>query len=238
MPIYRLEQNDTWFPTREEYEGDIVAVGGDLLPERLITAYHMGIFPWYNDPGEIMWWCPEIRCVLFNDEVRVSHSMKSVFNSGKFRWTMDTCFDRVMEECRARDRKENTWILDEIKSAYLTLHEAGLAHSVEVWQGQELVGGLYGVSIGHVFFGESMFSIVPNSSKFAFISLANMLHSMGWKLMDCQVPTEHLLSLGAHSLSREPFLNLLEEELKHPTLLGLWTERAAEFVRSKRLINR
>jgi leucyl/phenylalanyl-tRNA--protein transferase len=229
MPIYQLEQNDTWFPTREEYEGDIVAVGGDLLPERLLTAYHMGIFPWYNDPGEIMWWCPEERCVLLNDEVRISHSMRNVFNARKFEIRMDTCFDRVMEECRARDRKDHTWILDEIKSAYLNLHEAGLAHSVEVWQGKELVGGLYGVSLGHVFFGESMFSIAPNSSKFAFISLARILNEMGWKLMDCQVPTEHLMSLGARSMERNDFLNLLEEELKHPTLLGPWTELPMQF---------
>ncbi len=229
MPVYQLEPNDTWFPPREEYEGDIVAFGGDLRPERLLTAYHMGIFPWYNDPGEILWWCPEERCILFNDEVRVSHSMRNVFNSGKFEIRMDTCFEKVMEECRSRERKDNTWILDEIKSAYQQLHESGLAHSVEVWQENKLVGGLYGVSIGHVFFGESMFSIVPNSSKFAFISLAGILNQMGWAIMDCQVPTEHLTSLGARTVSRNDFLNVLEEQLKHPTLLGPWTHLPSQF---------
>jgi leucyl/phenylalanyl-tRNA--protein transferase len=222
MPIYQLPQDEYWFPPESEYSDDIVAVGGDLNPQRLLLAYRRGIFPWYNEPGEIIWWCPEVRCVQFTDEVKISHSMRNTFNKGTFRITMDKAFTQVIEGCREGIRENATWLFDEMAEAYTALHEQGYAHSVEVWQGRKLVGGLYGLSLGHVFFGESMFSRVPNSSKAAFIRLSQYLNENGWKILDCQVVTDHLTSLGASAVSREIFLPLLQHELQYPDSIGKW----------------
>jgi leucyl/phenylalanyl-tRNA--protein transferase len=222
MPVYLLD-NEIWFPPHGESDTDVMAIGGDLSEARLITAYSHGIFPWYDDVDEILWWSPKERCVIFTDEVKISKSMRNIINRGEFKCTFDLAFRDVVEGCRSGERVGNTWIHDEVLEAYSKLHELGLAHSVEVWQQGKLVGGLYGVSLGHVFFGESMFSKVSNSSKFAFIKLAQMLHSNGWKLIDCQIHNSHLESLGARNIDRKEFLDILEVELKYPTQQGKWT---------------
>lgn len=225
MPIYMLN-HELWFPAEEEYGGDIVAVGGDLSLERIITGYSMGIFPWYNVPGEIVWWCPEERCLINVNQLRISHSMRNELNKNRYRVTYDTCFREVMEGCRWGPREGETWILDEVLEAYCSLHEKGLCHSVEVWEGDALVGGLYGGSLGRMFFGESMFSKRPNASKVGLIHLARRLQALGWQWIDCQVYTEHLGSLGAQTMLRADFLHLLQIELKYPTWKGAWTENA------------
>ena len=230
MPIYQLTEEDFWFPEPEEFEGDIIAVGGDLHPRRLIHAYRQGIFPWYNDPGEMIWWCPEDRCVLIPDEVIISHSMRNTFNRKQFQITMDTDFLGVLNGCRGGEREGATWLIDEMVEANLKLHRLGISHSVEVWQEGELVGGLYGASIGEIFFGESMFSKVTNSSKVAFILLAHHMKRLGWTLLDCQVYTDHLGSLGSKSILREEFLCELKTKIEKTSLKGKWTEAFAESV--------
>lgn len=216
MPIYLLDEN-IWFPDESEYEADIVAVGGDLSPERLITAYSMGIFPWYNEPGNLQWWCPVERCVAFANEYKPSHSMRNVMNKGLYTCTINKCFRKVIEACREGDRVDNTWIHDEVVDAYCNLHQSGWAHSIEVWQGKELVGGLYGIQLGHAFFGESMFSRKSNASKMAYHHLMTEWNKRGYYLVDCQVHNEHLESLGAVLIDRSEFLQRLRVELKFPT---------------------
>lgn len=224
MPVYWLDEEDHRFPEPSEFDGDVVAVGGDLSAGRLVNAYNAGIFPWYNEPGDIVWWNPEQRCVLFMENLRISHSMRNVMNKGSFNYTVDKDFIGVIEGCRQGERQGNTWISDNIIMAYTDLHQRGLAHSVEVWLDNELVGGLYGVCMGRMFFGESMFASVPNSSKAGFIWFAQRLKAMGWKLIDCQVHNDHLESLGATTIPRKNFLDIMEIELKYPTLQGVWTD--------------
>jgi leucyl/phenylalanyl-tRNA--protein transferase len=224
MPIYLLEDNDLWFPDPEEFEGDVVAVGGDLSEARILTAYTQGIFPWYNTPGERVWFCPEVRSVLMLEKLHISHSMRNEIRKRKFHCTVDQAFEQVMLGCRSGERENATWIHDEILEAYIKLHQKGYSHSVEVWQGEELVGGLYGSSIGHMFFGESMFSKAANASKFGFIFLAQKLKAMGWQAIDCQVQTSHLQSLGAEEMPRAAFLEFLNEQLDFPSLTGNWGE--------------
>jgi len=225
MPVYQLDEEEIWFPPHGESESDVMAVGGDLKPERLLTAYSHGIFPWYDDPEEILWWSPAERCIVYADQVKISKSMRNIINRGDYKWSMDKSFRAVVEGCRSGSRIGNTWIHDEVVDAYSALHEIGLAHSVEVWQKGELVGGLYGISLGHVFFGESMFSKAPNASKFGFIKFSQFLQSMNWRLIDCQIFNPHLGSLGAINIPREEFLKQLEIELKYPTLQGKWTRK-------------
>jgi leucyl/phenylalanyl-tRNA--protein transferase len=222
MPVYTLDKDNLWFPSVEQFDGDVIALGGDLRPERMLEAYSRGIFPWYSEPGELMWWNPEYRCVLYLEDLEISHSMRNVFNKKTYRVTMDTAFAEVMEGCRSGERKNATWLHDEVFDSYMLLHKQGLAHSVETWLGDELVGGLYGLSLGRMFFGESMFAKAPNSSKFAFITLAKKLDGLGWKLLDCQVYNDHLGSLGACNINRKKFLRILGEELKYLTLQGNW----------------
>lgn len=221
MPIYQLD-DDIWFPPHGSSEMDIIAIGGDLKVERLITAYASGIFPWYDEPGEICWWSPQERCVLFNSELRVSKSMRNVLNRRDFKVTMDTAFSQVIEGCRSGERSNNTWIHEEVATAYEELFRLGLAHSVEVWRDRRLIGGLYGVSLGHVFFGESMFTVESNASKIALIYLSRWMSSMGWKFIDSQIYNDHLGSLGARNIPRDEFLSILDVELKYPTLKGPW----------------
>lgn len=222
MPVYTLDKDNLWFPSVEQFDGDVIALGGDLRPERMLEAYSRGIFPWYSEPGELMWWNPEYRCVLYLEDLEISHSMRNVFNKKTYRVTMDTAFAEVMEGCRSGERKNATWLHDEVFDSYMLLHKQGLAHSVETWMGDELVGGLYGLSLGRMFFGESMFAKAPNASKFAFITLAKKLDDLGWKLLDCQVYNDHLGTLGACNVKRSRFLRILGEELKYPTLQGNW----------------
>lgn len=227
MPIYRLSKDSLWMPDESEYEdNDIVAVGGDLSIERLVLAYRLGIFPWYNEPGNPVWYNPMERAVLFTDRLKISSSMRAVMRKNVFSYSFDRAFRDVMEGCRGGDRVGNTWMHDEVVEVYCKFHEMGMAHSVEVWNNGNLVGGLYGMSMGKVFYGESMFSRMSNASKFGFISLVQMLASKGFDWIDCQVMTEHLASLGAEGMARTDFLPMLDEGLEHPTMLGSWSDFA------------
>ncbi len=201
----------------------IIAVGGDLSPQRLLNAYAAGIFPWYSEGEPILWWSPDPRLVLFPGEVHISKRMKRIINKKLFHLTCDCRFKEVIEKCRQpRPTQPRTWITDDIQEAYVHLHNMGYAHSVEVWQNKKLVGGLYGVSLGKCFFGESMFSHVANASKFAFIRFFQRLFQSGFIMVDCQVPSLHLKRLGAREIPRTEFLLLLEQGLTYKTLKGKW----------------
>ena len=193
-------------------EEGLIAVGGDLSPERLLLAYRSGIFPWFNEDTLILWWSPDPRMVLFPTRVKVSKSMRRIIASKKFRLTKNQSFEQVIEYCAAISRKgqDGTWITPAMKSAYIELHSRGIAVSYEVWEGSELVGGLYGIDLGHVFCGESMFSRVDNASKFALISMASELEEQNYKLIDCQLHTEHLKSMGAEEIPRKRYLEFLK----------------------------
>jgi leucyl/phenylalanyl-tRNA---protein transferase len=214
MPLFSLDR-ELVFPPVELAEPDgLLAVGGDLSTERLLLAYRLGIFPWYE--GEhILWWCPDPRFVLYPDELVVSKSMRAVFKKNTFTFTINKAFKDVISNCKVVNRKgqDSTWISDEIKRAYISLHEKGYAHSAEAWRNGELAGGLYGIRLGNIFFGESMFSKESNASKFAFISYVQQLKSEGLALIDCQVYTEHLESLGARMISRKDFIETLRQNL-------------------------
>lgn len=204
---------ELYFPSAEKASPEgIVAIGGDLSPERLLLAYRNGIFPWFEDDEPILWWSPPERMVLFPDELKISKSMRNIINRGIFRVTFNTAFREVISNCRSikRDGQPGTWITPDMVEAYCDLNELGIAKSVEVWQGDELVGGLYGVDLGHIFCGESMFSKVSNASKIAFIALTKQLYIANYRLLDCQVYNEHLESLGAREIEREDFLEILK----------------------------
>lgn len=204
---------DLYFPPAEETSPEgIIAVGGDLSPERLLLAYRNGIFPWYNEDEPILWWCPEERMVLFFEDLRITKSMRNVLNRNEFKVTFNTAFEEVILNCQQSVRKEQdgTWITNDIVKAYLKLHELGYAKSIEVWKNEELVGGLYGIDLGDVFCGESMFSKVSNASKIAFIHLAKQLELANYKILDCQVHNNHLESLGCVEIEREDFLMILK----------------------------
>jgi leucyl/phenylalanyl-tRNA--protein transferase len=195
-------------------EQGLLAIGGDLSTERLLLAYKNGIFPWYNEDEPICWWCPDPRFVLFPAELKVSKSMQTVLNNGSFRFTINKAFDKVIARCKMVTRKEQegTWIQPEVVDAYTKLHQLGFATSAEAWRDGELVGGLYGVLLGKIFFGESMFSTQSNASKFAFINFVRHLQKQGIKLIDCQVYTAHLESLGARMIDRKLFSEILSKE--------------------------
>ncbi|MEO6733696.1 MAG: leucyl/phenylalanyl-tRNA--protein transferase [Ferruginibacter sp.] len=202
------------FPPVEMADEDgLLAMGGNLHPERLLLAYRSGIFPWYNEDEPILWWSPDPRFVLFPDKLKVSKSMQTILNNGKLRFTINRAFTQVIQNCKAANRKgqQGTWISPAIQDAYTQLHQLGYAHSAEAWLNGELVGGLYGVRIGNAFFGESMFSKVSNASKFAFIKYVQQLQKEHVRLIDCQVYTAHLETLGAEMIERKKFIELLEE---------------------------
>ncbi|MCP3928042.1 MAG: leucyl/phenylalanyl-tRNA--protein transferase [Bacteroidetes bacterium] len=226
MPVYWLSEDTLDFPHPDlANEEGILAVGGDLLPNRLITAYANGIFPWYNPGDPILWWSPDPRFVLFPDELRIAKSMRPYFNQRKFQVTFDHEFEKVIRSCQQSNRtgqQGGTWITEEMVKAYCKLHELGLAHSVEVWKEDELTGGLYGISLGKCFFGESMFAKASNASKFGFIVLVNLLEKQGFQLIDCQQNTRHLKSLGARSISRKEFLTYLQKNVSENTIKGNW----------------
>lgn len=219
-------KTDLWFPDVEEStEEGIVAMGGDLSAERLILAYSKGIFPWYSsDKSPILWWSPDPRFVLFPENLIVSKSMRPYFNQNKFKVTWDQNFEDVIKNCQKIDREDQlgTWITSKMLAAYIQLHKMGYAHSVEVWLDNELVGGLYGISLGKVFFGESMFAKVSNASKFGFISLVNQLKQKGFLLIDCQQETKHLESLGANAIKRKDFIDILNHNNIEETYIGSW----------------
>lgn len=209
--IFRLDKRIIFPDPSLAEEDGLLAVGGDLSVERLQLAYQNGIFPWYSDETPILWYSPHERFVLFPAELKVSKSMRQIMRSGKFRITYDMAFERVIEACSTSYRagQDGTWITNEMKEAYINLHNAGYAHSIEVWQGDDLAGGLYGVEVGKVFCGESMFSKVSNASKAALIYLCQ---TEKYELIDCQVHTEHLESMGARMISREEYMRILQNK--------------------------
>jgi len=214
-------------PAESAGPGGILAIGGDLAPGRLLAAYRKGIFPWPWDEAEpMLWWCPDPRFVLYPDELRVSRTLGQRTRSARFDVRLDTAFAEVVEGCAATPRRDSgteTWITTAMKEAYVRLHELGHAHSAEAWRGGKLAGGLYGVALGQVFFGESMFHRETDASKVAFVRLVRQLASWGFRLVDCQLETPHLRSFGARALPRRRFLAELREALAQPSRPGPWT---------------
>jgi leucyl/phenylalanyl-tRNA---protein transferase len=226
--MFRLSANpsDLRFPPVDwsTPEG-LLAVGGDLRPERLLEAYRHGIFPWYSDDQPILWWSPDPRTVLFPEKLHVSRSLKRSLRSGLFSITLDRCFRDVMQQCagpRPQYPDGGTWITAEMLEAYTTLHEQGYAHSVETWQEGELVGGLYGVALGGAFFAESMFTRISDASKVALVSLVRQLHAWGFQIIDCQQSSPHVMLFGAEEISRPNFLDRVTAALELPSRLGRW----------------
>jgi len=216
MPVYILSSDDIRFPPPEEAEENgLLAVGGDLSPARLILAYRMGIFPWYSEGEPILWWSPDPRMILFPYKIKISHSLRRVLKNKRYQVTFNKDFPAVIECCqKARlDKGESTWITSDMKKAYMELHSLGYACSVETWENEKLVGGLYGVIVGNCFCGESMFSIKPDSSKVALVALAEKFAGIPGAVIDCQIPSRHLERMGAEVVSRVQFLFLLNKAL-------------------------
>lgn len=226
MPIYRLT-DELVFPPPTEAEGGLLAVGGDLRPERLLLAYSMGIFPWYDEDQPILWHSPDPRAVLEVDKLHVGRTLRKVIKRGQLVVRFDTRFADVIRGCKDawRPGQHGTWITDEMEAAYNQLHALGFAHSTETYLGDELVGGLYGVSLGRMYFGESMFSKVPDASKVATVALVEKLKRLGFRYVDCQVLNPHTEALGAEEWPRARYLQVLKKELEAaPTYRGKWTE--------------
>jgi len=226
MFVLSANGQDLDFPPVEEASPDgLLAIGGDLRPERLLEAYRHGIFPWYNDDQPILWWSPDPRTVLFPDKLHISRSLKRSLRPGLFSITLDRCFSDVIRHCaepRPQYPDGGTWITAEMLEAYTRLHELGYAHSVETWQEGQLVGGLYGVALGGAFFAESMFTRASDASKVALVSLVRQLQTWGFRLMDCQQSSLHIKMLGAEDIPRRDFLDHLTATLALPDRRGLW----------------
>ncbi|SKA80299.1 leucyl/phenylalanyl-tRNA--protein transferase [Paucidesulfovibrio gracilis DSM 16080] len=224
--IYRLSEMP-FFPHPQEADPDgLLAVGGDLSSQRLLNAYSCGIFPWYAPDSPILWWSTDPRLVLFPSELHVPRSLRRVINSGRFHITVDTAFPEVLRRCAETPRpdQDGSWIVPEMKDAYTRLHELGYAHSVEAWRDGRLVGGLYGVALGRVFFGESMFYAEPDASKVAFVQLVRSLERREYTMVDCQQTTAHLLRFGAREVRRSEFLQRLALAQQYATEEGNWSE--------------
>jgi leucyl/phenylalanyl-tRNA--protein transferase len=217
---------ETPFPpldTALAHPNGLLAAGGDLLSQRLIEAYRCGIFPWFNEGDPILWWSPDPRMVLFPAELKISRSLRKTLKKANYTIRADSAFRQVVQACAApRKGRPGTWIHDEMIAAYTALHEMGLAHSIETWMEGELVGGLYGVSQGKMFFGESMFSRTTNASKVAFVHLVRHLERRGFKMIDCQMKTAHLASFGAREISRKEFSLKLKELVNYQERVDKW----------------
>lgn len=214
------------FPPPEDAEGGLVAVGGDLSPERLLLAYRSGIFPWYEEGLPILWHSPDPRCVIPVDRLHVGRTLRRAIARRTYEVHYDTAFERVIRACKVTPRpdQDGTWITGEMEKAYVALHRLGFAHSVEAFESDgSLAGGLYGVSLGRIFFGESMFSWRPNASKVALVALAEKVKGWGFRLIDAQVPTPHTVAMGAEEWPRNRFLDVLKKELAFPTMQGIWS---------------
>jgi leucyl/phenylalanyl-tRNA---protein transferase len=212
MPLFALDDEIIFPPAHLSEPDGLLAMGGDLSVERLLLAYRSGIFPWYE--GDIiLWWCPHPRFVLYPDEIKINKSIRPLLNRDAFVFTTNKAFAQVIHHCKETKRpgQEGTWITDEVKKAYCQLHELGYAHSAEVWKDGELVGGLYGIKMGKVFFGESMFSKVSNASRYAFVKYVQQLEAEGIEIIDCQVYTEYLESMGARMIDRDTFIAALQQ---------------------------
>ncbi|MCP3668152.1 MAG: leucyl/phenylalanyl-tRNA--protein transferase [Gammaproteobacteria bacterium] len=226
--LYLLDPDDPNAPfpplvNAEEEPNGLLAVGGDLTSERLLNAYRHGVFPWYSKGQPILWWSPNPRMVLFPNQLHISRTLKKSLSNRNFRITFGRAFDQVITACAApRDYESGTWISSDMHAAYTQLHQLGFAHSVEVWLEDKLVGGLYGIAIGKVFFGESMFSRETDASKVALVHLCNKLEAMGYALIDCQVYSEHLNSLGAELIPRTEFKTLLDQWCNEEKPTACW----------------
>ncbi len=234
FPYLSEDQNFEFPPVDHANPDGIVASGGNLSPGMLISAYKQGIFPWYNEGEEILWWSPDPRFVIFPEEVIVSRSMADILKKQVFQFTVDKDFPRVIKSCGSVPRKgqKGTWITPDMVKAYIKLHDLGFAHSVEAWKNEKLAGGIYGISLGKCFFGESMFSFQSNASKAALITLCNMLEHADFSILDCQVYTEHLDSMGAEMIPRKDFIAMVNKGLEKKTIRGNWhdiTDKSGEF---------
>jgi len=226
MPVYRIPEDEFIFPRPElAASNGLLGVGGDLHPERLLLAYANGIFPWYSEGQPILWFSPDPRCILVPDQLHIGRSLRKVLKKKVDRVTLDTAFSSVIDACKQTPRpgQDGTWITAEMRAAYCALHERGHAHSVEVWLGDDLVGGLYGVSLGGLFAGESMFSRKSDASKTGLVWLVRQLHCWGFGLVDAQVKTDTLARLGAVECSREAYLERLSELIALPGRVGPWS---------------
>ena len=224
MPIFRLVDEPIFPPPDYADPSGLLAVGGDLSKERLLEAYRLGIFPWYSDDQPILWWSPDPRLVLDLKDFKISRSLRKTLKKAIFQVTFDHAFEQVIQACAVvpRAAQNGTWITEEMQEAYINLHGLGYAHSVESWLGGELVGGLYGVSLGKAFFGESMFHLKTDASKVALATLVEKLKSWDFHFIDSQMTTEHMIRLGAKELPRRIFLKRLQLALRHPTKRGRW----------------
>lgn len=225
MPVFRLSDRIIFPEPEFSREDGLLAVGGDLSIARILLAYRMGIFPWYAHGDPILWWSPDPRLVLYPDALHVSRSLIRTLKQDRFSVTLDQDFNQVIAACAGAPRvnQPGTWITADMMDAYCRLHEAGFAHSVEVWDQEELAGGLYGVSLGKCFFGESMFARKNNASKVGLVTLVRLLQKWAFNLIDCQVTTQHLVRLGAIEIPRNQFMAELELALKSPTRSGKWS---------------
>ena len=224
MPIFQLPDEIIFPDVSFAEEGGLLAIGGDLSVKRLIDAYSNGIFPWFSEEDPILWWSPDPRLVLFPDRFKISHSLRQKIKKNLFEVKWDSAFMQVLEQCASGEReiKEGTWLTKEMKDAYLNLHQAGYAHCVETYFEGELVGGLYGVSLGSAFFGESMFFRMTDASKVALFHLVQKAKELEFLFIDSQVETKHMISLGSEMIPREEYLKLLKKALRHKTCQGKW----------------
>jgi leucyl/phenylalanyl-tRNA---protein transferase len=220
-----IENHTNWFPHPETSDQQgLLAIGGDLTPKRILQAYSQGIFPWFEPGTPILWWSPHPRLILYPNDFKLTSSLKKTLNKS-FSFSMDSAFSEVIRACATvANRTNNTWITNEMIDAYTTLHQMGYAHSFEIWQENKLVGGLYGISLGKAFFGESMFHLVPDASKIALYYLCLIMNDWDFQFIDCQMPTPHLLRMGAKIISRKQFLHLLHLTLQHPNKIGQWSK--------------
>jgi leucyl/phenylalanyl-tRNA---protein transferase len=224
MSVFKLSGNLEFPPPCLAESNGLLCVGGDLSTERLLLAYSSGIFPWYSDNEPILWWSPDPRLVLYPKNIKISKSLKKKLAKHEFKITIDKSFEDVIYAC-ASTRTQNcqeTWLVNEMIQAYIKLHNEGFAHSVECWKDDKLAGGLYGISLGGCFFGESMFTYISDASKIALATLSNYLLKLNFDLIDCQVTSEHLISMGGFEISRQDFLDQLNLSLQKPSITGEW----------------
>jgi len=227
MTVFALPAEFVFPDPAHADEDGLLAVGGDLSPQRLLMAYGQGIFPWYSENAPILWWSPDPRLILEPSRVHVPKRLERILRQGSLRFTLDTAFEQVITRCAQTPRRgaHGTWIVPEMLAAYCRLHELGFAHSIEVWSGASLVGGLYGVALGGAFFGESMFYLEPDASKAGFVTLIRALDRAGFILFDCQQTTAHMVRFGGFEVSRDEFLSRLDQALELPSHCGPWSLR-------------
>jgi len=225
MPVFLLSEKIAFPPPHLALKEGLLAIGGDLSQQRLLLAYSMGIFPWFSENDPIMWWSPDPRLVLYPDDIKISRTLKKILKKEMFTITFDTAFERVINACAQIriEKNEGTWIVQEMVDAYCRLHEAGFAHSVEAWHRGQLAGGLYGLSLGKSFFGESMFTRISNASSVALVRLVEYLKARSFDMLDCQISTAHMIRFGAREIPRSIFLKQLKKSLAVSTQKGKWS---------------